>query len=70
MNIYSSNEFYPTKNILKKSIVFKTAIKQGEVTLDLSTYDIKAYNDFFVSLECLMEKVSINEFCFANSDFH
>jgi hypothetical protein len=68
LNIYSSNEFYPTKNILKKSIIFKTNLKQGEVSLDLSAYDIKAYDDFFVSLECLMEKVSIADFCFAGQN--
>ena len=68
LNIYSSNEFYPTKNILKKSIIFKTNAKQGEVSLDISAYDIRAYDDFFVSLECLMEKVSIKDFCFAGQN--
>lgn len=68
LNIYSSNEYYPTKNILKRSIIFKTAVKQGEVSLDLSAYDIKAYDDFFVSLECLMEKVDISQFCFAGQN--
>ncbi len=68
LNIYSSNEFYPTKNILKKSIIFKTNVKQGEVSLDLSSYDIRAYDGFFVSLECLMEKVSIKDFCFAGQN--
>lgn len=68
LNIYSSNEFYPTKNILKRAIVYKTNIKQGEVSLDLSPYDIKAYDDFFVSVECLMEKVSITDFCFAGQN--
>lgn len=68
LNFYSSSEFYPTKNILKNSIIFKTAVKQGEVSLDLSKYDIKAYDDFFVSLECLMEKVDISEFCFVGQN--
>jgi hypothetical protein len=68
LNIYSSNEFFPTKNMLKRSIVFKTAVKQGEVSLDLSAYDIKAYDDFFVSLECLMEQVDIKDFCFAGQN--
>jgi hypothetical protein len=68
LNIYSSNEFFPTKHILKKSLVFKTDVKQGEVSLNLSSYDIKAYDDFFVSLECLMEKVDIKDFCFAGQN--
>jgi hypothetical protein len=65
LNFYSSNTFYPTRNILKKPVIFKTAVKQGEVKIDLSEYNIMAYDDFYVSMECLMDKVSINDFCFA-----
>jgi len=65
LNFYSANKYYPTKNILKRSIIFKTNQKQGEVKLDLNDYNISAYDDFYVSLECLMEKVSISDFCFA-----
>lgn len=65
LNFYSANKFYPTKNILKRSIIFKTAQKHGEVKLDLNDYAITAYDDFYVSLECLMEKVNITDFCFA-----
>ena len=65
LNFYSSNQYYPTRNILKKSIIFKTTLKQGEVKIDLSEHNIFAYDDFYVSMECLMEKVSISEFCFA-----
>lgn len=65
LNFYSSNKYYPTKNILKRSIIFKTAIKQGEFTINLMDYNIKAYDDFYVSLECLMDKVNIADFCFA-----
>lgn len=68
LNFYSANEYFPTKNILKRSIIFKTSVKQGEVSLDLSSYDIKAYDDFFVSLECLMDKVDISQFCFAGEN--
>ncbi len=68
LNIYSSNEYYPTRNILKKPIIFKTAVKQGEVHLDLSEYNISAYDDFYVSLECLMDKVSVNDFCFSGEN--
>ncbi len=65
LNFYSSNQFYPSRNILKKPIIFKTIAKEGEVTIDLSEYNIFAYDDFYVSMECLMEKVSIADFCFA-----
>lgn len=68
LNFYSSNQYYPTRNILKKPIIFKTVIKQGEFKLDLMDYNIIAYDDFYVSLECLMDKVSINDFCFAGEN--
>jgi hypothetical protein len=68
LNFYSSNQYYPTRNILKKPIIFKTAIKQGEFKLDLMEYNIIAYDDFYVSLECLMDKVSITDFCFAGEN--
>lgn len=68
LNFYSSNQYYPTRNILKKPIIFKTTIKQGEFKLDLMDYNIIAYDDFYVSLECLMDKVSINDFCFAGEN--
>jgi len=65
LNIYSAGKYYPGKSVQKKSILFKTALKEGEVRVDLSNYSLKVYNDFFVSLECLMDKVSIHDFCFA-----
>lgn len=68
LNFYSSNQYYPTRNILKKPIIFKTAIKQGEFKIDLMDYNIIAYDDFYVSVECLMDKVSISDFCFAGEN--
>ncbi|MFO0356685.1 MAG: carboxypeptidase-like regulatory domain-containing protein [Sphingobacteriaceae bacterium] len=68
LNFYSSNQYYPTRNILKKPIIFKTAIKQGEFKIDLMEYNIIAYDDFYVSVACLMDKVSITDFCFAGEN--
>ncbi|MBL7917739.1 MAG: hypothetical protein JNM96_05035, partial [Bacteroidia bacterium] len=65
LNVYSANKFYPTRNVLKKSIIFTTANSVGEKTIDLTEYSIGVYGDFYVSLECLMDKVSIEDFCFA-----
>lgn len=65
LNVYSANKFYPTRNVLKKSIIFTTANSIGEKTIDLTEYSIGVYGDFYVSLECLMDKVSIEDFCFA-----
>ncbi len=65
LNFYSAGKLFPGKTINKKSILFKTYTKSGEVRIDLSEYELKVYNDFFVSLECLMDKVSINDFCFS-----
>ena len=52
---------------LKKPIIFKLGIKQGEFTLDLKEYNIRCNADFFVSLECLMDKMEITKFCYSGS---
>ena len=58
---------YPGKTFLKKPILFKTNIKQGEVQVDLKDYFITTTGDFFISLECLEEKMDAGKFCFAGS---
>ena len=57
----------PGETFLKKPIVFKTAVKQGVVHLDLKNYNITYNDDFFISLECLMDKMDQTKFCFAGS---
>ncbi|MBS1651581.1 MAG: hypothetical protein JSU07_06175 [Bacteroidetes bacterium] len=64
----ASDKKYPRyKSILKRPIIFKTALKQGEFTLDISNYNITTDKDFFVSLECLMNEMDITKFCYAGS---
>lgn len=58
---------YPGKTFLKKPIIFKTNVKQGEVQVDLKDYSISTIGDFFISLECLEEKMESAKFCFAGS---
>jgi hypothetical protein len=58
---------YPGETFLKKPIVFKTNVKQGEVQVDLKNYLITTSGDFFISLECLEEKMEASKFCFAGS---
>jgi hypothetical protein len=58
---------YPGKTFLKKPILFKTNLKHGEVTIDLKDYYITTTGDFFISLECLEEKMESTKFCFAGS---
>lgn len=58
---------YPGKTFLKKPIVFKTNVKQGEVKIDLSNHYITTDDDFFISLECLEEQMDVKKFCFAGS---
>jgi len=53
--------------ILKRPILFKVAIKNGEFTLPLHEYNIHTSGDFFVSLECLMDEMEIKKFCYAGS---
>jgi hypothetical protein len=57
----------PGETFLKKPIIFKTAIKQGIVHIDLKNYNIIYNDDFFISLECLMDKMDQTKFCFAGS---
>lgn len=58
---------YPGKTFLKKPVIFKTNVKQGVVTIDLSGYYITTDDDFFISLECLEEEMDASKFCFAGS---
>jgi hypothetical protein len=58
---------YPGKTFLQKPLLFKTNTKQGEVRIDVSSYFITTNNDFFISLECLEEKMEAGKFCFAGS---
>jgi CarboxypepD_reg-like domain len=58
---------YPGKTFLKRPILFKTSISQGEVSVGLKDYNISATGDFFISLECLEEQMESARFCFAGS---
>ncbi|MCW3077209.1 MAG: carboxypeptidase-like regulatory protein [Bacteroidetes bacterium] len=53
--------------LLKKSILFKVGIKQGEFTLPIKNYNIRTSKDFFISLECLMDEMEISKFCYSGS---
>jgi hypothetical protein len=66
--LYSVNERnLPGPTFLKKPVIFKTAVKQGIVHVDLKNYNITYNDDFFISLECLMDKMEQTKFCFAGS---
>lgn len=58
---------YPGKTFLKKPIIFKTNLKQGVVNVNLREYCITTSDDFFISLECLEEKMDVAKFCFSGS---
>jgi hypothetical protein len=62
-----TNLGYPGNTFLKKPILFKTNTKQGEVRVNLSDYGITTKGDFFISLECLENKMESSKFCFAGS---
>ncbi len=66
--LYSVNaKNLPGETFLHRPIIFKTAVKQGVVHLDLKNYNITCEGDFFISLECLMDKMDQTKFCFAGS---
>lgn len=58
---------YPGATFLKKPILFKTKTKKGEVRIDLTPYNLTWNRDFFISLECLEERMEASKFCFAGS---
>ncbi|MGZ3930347.1 MAG: carboxypeptidase-like regulatory domain-containing protein [Bacteroidia bacterium] len=58
---------FPGPTFLEKPVVFKTLVKQGEVRIDLRQYNINTSGNFFISLECLEEKMESAKFCFAGS---
>ncbi len=53
--------------LLRKAIIFKMGIKQGEFTLPIREYNIHTDKDFFISLECLMDEMEITKFCYSGS---
>lgn len=53
VNIYNIIKKQPGNNLLAQNIIFTTAAKQGEVTVDLSQYNITVYKDFIITLETL-----------------
>jgi len=66
--LYSVNaKNLPGETFLKRPIIFKTAVKQGIVNIDLRKYNIIYNDDFFISLECLMDQMDYSKFCFAGS---
>ena len=56
INFYDAKEGMPNKRIIEKSIIQRSDIKKGWLTIDLSIYDIVLKNDFFVGFEFLPER--------------
>ncbi len=68
LNFYkTTNKNWVGASFTKKSIVFKICRQQGEIKIPLSEYNIQTKEDFFVSMECLMEELDIRKFCYSGS---
>lgn len=68
LNFYKEDkDGLPGENILRKSIIFKTKIKEGVVSVNLKNYLINTDDDFFMSLECLEETIDKDKLCFSGS---
>jgi hypothetical protein len=66
--LYYVNDWnLPGKTFLAKPVIFKTAVKNGVVHIALKDKNIFTDKDFFISLECLMDKMEAEKFCFAGS---
>jgi len=53
LNIYDLKKGIPDNPLLTESIIVKSRIEKGELTVDLSDYNIMVNGDFFVSLELI-----------------
>jgi len=51
LNIYNLKEGRPNKNVLNENIIIECTLKKGEYAIDVSSYNITADEDIFVSLE-------------------
>jgi hypothetical protein len=68
LNFYTvSAEGLPQENILKKPVIFKTAVKRGIVKVDLIPHNISITGDFFMSLECLEDNMQKEMLSFSGS---
>lgn len=68
LNFYGKDkEGLPGENILRKPIMFKTKVKEGVVSVNLKHLLINTEDDFFMSLECLEEKIDKEKLCFSGS---
>jgi hypothetical protein len=68
LNFYKEDkDGMPGENILRKPIIFKTKVRSGIVSIKLKDYFINCDDDFFISLECLEEKIDKDVFCFSGA---
>lgn len=69
LNFYKEDkDGMPGENLLSKPIIFKVAKKQtGVVNLNLKKYNIHTKGDFFMSMECLSNKVNKDNLTFSGS---
>jgi hypothetical protein len=69
LNFYKEDkDGLPGENLLSKPIIFKIAKKQtGVVSLNLKKYNLHTKGDFFISMECLSNKVNKDNLTFSGS---
>lgn len=69
LNFYKEDkDGMPGENLLSKPIIFKIAKKQtGVVSLNLKKYNLHTKGDFFISMECLSNKVNKDNLTFSGS---
>lgn len=58
LNFYRASQALPAERIVEHSILVRTAIKNGWVTIDLVPYALTLYEDFYLSFEFLPVKKS------------
>lgn len=60
LNFYSIEKGFPAEKLINQNIIFQIDSQEGDFTLDLTQYNIKVEEDFFLTME-LIENASNKE---------
>lgn len=69
MNFYNIKNELPNKKIVRKNIIFKIDVKEGEFTLNLEKYNIIIEEDFYCTIELIEKPKKDSKIYFSSSFF-
>ena len=56
LNFYRATQGLPAERLVEQTILVRTPIQNGWLTIDLTKYDLRLQTDFFIGFEFLPEK--------------